>query len=728
MATARTRRWAERIARHSARTSPLLVLLIGLALTGLSTSGVRWGLARRDAARLEAQVATLADRIGDRLAAYIDTLVLTKAYFAVTPESAPAAFRAFFGEMHLLERHPGIQGVGLAPRVPPAERAAHEAQVRAAGTPHYRIWPDGDGGDAFPIAMLEPPDWRNERALGFDMYGEPNRRAAMQRARDSGEPAATVRLTLVQETLVEPQPGFLVYVPVYAAGEPHGTVEERRAALRAFVYAPFRARDLLATLAQDEAEAFDLLAHRVYDGDSTSPEALLGGRWATDEELAGRPILRREIRFAGTTWTLIAAPRPGTGDPNGRTLPAITALFGALGSLLLFAIVSGVRRRADIERRLRDEEASGRAFIETILRTTPAFVVVLDPRGHIVFFNRFAEELTGWRAGEVLGSNWFGHFLESSEREQTEGVFEALARSPAEGSEHENIVLTRDGRRRLIAWQNAAVRGPDGSLRYVIAAGVDVTERRREEAERAQLLERSQRDVESLRIERDLREKFVATLSHDMRNPLGAARMNAQFLSRRLPPEDVRLATRVVSNIDRANQMIEDLLDANRIRAGQQLPLRISYFDLAGLVRDAIEDLAIVFGSRVVVRAPESLEGHWSTDAVRRIVENLVANAVKYGAGDRPVTVTVTESGEHATIAVHNEGPAIPPEILQTLFEPFYRAPAADRSDRRGWGLGLTLVRGLAQALGGDVRVTSTAEEGTTFAVDLPRDARPFRS
>jgi signal transduction histidine kinase len=223
--------------------------------------------------------------------------------------------------------------------------------------------------------------------------------------------------------------------------------------------------------------------------------------------------------------------------------------------------------------------------------------------------------------------------------------------------------------------------------------------------------------------ERDLRERFVATLTHDLRTPLTAAKLNAQMVARKVhdPTALYKLAARIIENLDRADQMIRDLLDANRIRAGEGLPLELSECELTALARETLEELSLEHGDRFALDAREPIQGYWSCSGLRRILENLCNNAIKYGARDRPVTVSLTRNGpDEVSVAVHNWGRPIPPEQQQLLFQQYRRIDSA----QKGWGLGLTLVEGLARAHRGSVKVESTQEAGTTFTVTLARDAR----
>jgi signal transduction histidine kinase len=235
--------------------------------------------------------------------------------------------------------------------------------------------------------------------------------------------------------------------------------------------------------------------------------------------------------------------------------------------------------------------------------------------------------------------------------------------------------------------------------------------------------------IERLDDERDLRERFVSVLAHDLRGPLSAAKMSAQILMETPERLDERrdLAIKIDRNIERTDRMIRDLLDANRIRAGERLPLRIDECDLGALAREVYEELVATLGERFVLEAADRVRGFWSADELRRALWNLATNAVKYGAADKPITIRVSRAGHDAKLSVHNWGTPIPAEDQAKLFEPFSRTAAARTGSQQGWGLGLTLVHGCAEAHGGRVNVESTREAGTTFTIELPPDARPFQ-
>lgn len=248
----------------------------------------------------------------------------------------------------------------------------------------------------------------------------------------------------------------------------------------------------------------------------------------------------------------------------------------------------------------------------------------------------------------------------------------------------------------------------------------------RQAKESAVKLSDSQHQVAELVDEKSIRESFVSLLSHDLRTPLSAAKISAQLILREASCSESAqtLAARIVSNINRAIQMIGDLLDSNRLRSGEKLPVFIKKLNLTSFARLNLQELSSIHGDRFVLNCAEEIEGYWDPTALRRVFENLGTNAIKYGNPDTSVTFTIKKHDSEVRIEVQNEGDVISAEEQMTLFEQFRRTKKSEGSSKKGWGLGLTLVRGVAEAHGGTVKVTSTKESGTTFTVILPQDAR----
>lgn len=273
----------------------------------------------------------------------------------------------------------------------------------------------------------------------------------------------------------------------------------------------------------------------------------------------------------------------------------------------------------------------------------------------------------------------------------------------------------------LIAGSNREGAFPARELRRLEALGEQLAVH----LATAKLYAEQREHIDRLRDERELRDRFVSVLAHDLRGPLSAAKSSVQLLQRATAADDERrrqLAAMVERNIDRTDRMVRDLLDANRIRAGERLSVVLAPCDLVAIAREVVDELSITLGPRLHLDTDERVVGWWGGDELRRVIWNLATNAAKYGADDGVITVAVKNSETGGVLSVHNWGKPISAEDQRLLFRPFSRTATA--GVQKGWGLGLTLVQGTAEALGGRVTVESTADGGTTFRLELPRDSR----
>jgi signal transduction histidine kinase len=217
------------------------------------------------------------------------------------------------------------------------------------------------------------------------------------------------------------------------------------------------------------------------------------------------------------------------------------------------------------------------------------------------------------------------------------------------------------------------------------------------------------------------RDQFIGILSHDLRTPLGAITTGAALLA--IPEDDperrARVTMRMMHSAGRMERMIRDLLDLTRARLGGTMPLKRRRVDL----KDVCEAVMLEAGaarSDAVMRLESrgDLVGNWDADRLAQVVANLVVNAVQHGDGT-PITLTAEAERDAVTLAVHNGGAPIPPEVIPLIFEPMARG--GNDGGVHSIGLGLYIARAIVSAHEGDIRVRSSAAEGTTFTARLPR-------
>lgn len=233
------------------------------------------------------------------------------------------------------------------------------------------------------------------------------------------------------------------------------------------------------------------------------------------------------------------------------------------------------------------------------------------------------------------------------------------------------------------------------------------------------------REEQARRVEMDrLKDLFLGALGHDLRNPLNTILTAAQLLQRMNPGErqERHLGT-IERTVKRMNAMVEDILDLTAGKFVGKVPLTIEPADLASTCHGVIDEIRSRHGDRSVhVEITGDVTGEWDVIRLGRVVGNLVANAMQHGQGE--VRVHLVGEEERVSIEVHNEGPAIRPDLVPLLFEPFRRGDTSPN----GYGLGLYIVREVARAHGGEATVHSSDAGGTTFVVTVPRKPPPVES
>lgn len=238
-------------------------------------------------------------------------------------------------------------------------------------------------------------------------------------------------------------------------------------------------------------------------------------------------------------------------------------------------------------------------------------------------------------------------------------------------------------------------------------------------------VERLEESEKKLMLEREAREKFVSTLTHDLQTPLTAAKLHLELIKRKKDDPDAiaKSLAKTFSNITRVEVMIQNLLDANRIKAGEKMHIIPEEVGLNSIIEQTIRDMTAIHGDRFKTQCPEDITGFWSPEGIRRILENLCNNAVKYGDKSK-ITICSDVIEDGVIVSVNNKGSLISEEESRRLFDPFQRSETV-KGQKKGWGIGLTLVKGLTEAHNGKVTVESNVKDGTTFSVYLPKEVAP---
>ena len=223
------------------------------------------------------------------------------------------------------------------------------------------------------------------------------------------------------------------------------------------------------------------------------------------------------------------------------------------------------------------------------------------------------------------------------------------------------------------------------------------------------------------------KEMFLAILGHDLRTPLGAIEMSSKFMldTGELPEPHRTLTRRIASASGRSVRMVGDLLDFTRSRLGGGIPIAREETSMGKVVHDVVDEIAAVHPERKIqVETRGAERGEWDAARIAQALANLIGNAVQHGTKGSPVTVDIRGGEAEVAIAIHNDGPAIPPDLLNGIFNPMKSAQqrtGAAAGPEGSLGLGLYIAERIVHAHDGRIAVESTPTGGTTFTVHLPR-------
>ena len=371
MATARTK--ARDVVAGLRSPFPWIALVLGIVLTVLAWQAVWRDAARESGKQFERDADSAAAALRVRMRGYEQMLTAGAALIGASKEVTRAQWSQFVAGLKLRDRYPAIQALGFAERVRPADRARHVARVRAEGLADYDIRPPGERDDHVVIVYSEPFTGRNARVVGLDTYTQPVLRAAIDRSLDRVDVAITEKVMLPGENAAggeSTQPGFVMYLPVFAAGAPAGTKQERDAALQGFVFATFRAPELAAgVLGSALAQSLDIA---LYDGKAASEGLFVDGR----DGKGG--VFQRSVPLdvGGRQWTAVLASKPEFEARAQEAIPLGVLAVGLAMSLGLFALTLMIiaERKGRGELSMRDELTqlyNDRYLAETMSRELP---------------------------------------------------------------------------------------------------------------------------------------------------------------------------------------------------------------------------------------------------------------------------------------------------------------------------------------------------------------------
>ena len=723
------------------RWAPLLVLVAGILLTLALWHTTRQQSLDKTRGEFEFLFGRITDSIQDRIKANEQVLRGVIGLFASRDPVTRGEFRSFVAALHLDERYPGIQGLGFARWIRPESKAEHTEAVRAEGFPDYEIRPPGERAAYSSIVFLEPFDWRNRRAFGYDMYSEPLRRLAMTRAWESGKAALSGKVTLVQETDQDVQAGTLLYVPVYGRGAVPKDARERRDSLLGWAYSPLRMKDMMSSLlAREDRQLAARMAVAIHDGTTVDSASLLFESQAASEMGADTLRLTRQVELAGQTWTVTARTLPGFHQTAGLNKEQVVLAAGlavsALLAMLMGALIRGHAHDAAALRQVTQahlELEKQQKELRAIYDTSSVAIFRVDTRGIITHANRRMAEMFACPLAGLVNSEYVAH-VHPDERDVGRAKMLALLASDIPLVSLERRYWRNDDTEFWGHLTGNRLTDADGRTIGLVGVIADITELKRTSEE----LARHQAHLEELVLARTAelakakeaaetanvaKSAFIANMSHEIRTPLNAILGMAYLIKRSgvTPEQSERLAA-----VDTAGQhlveIINAILDLSKIEAGK-FSLEETDVDAEAIVANVatmLADRAQAKGLNIVVASdplPRCLLG--DPTRLQQGLLNYATNAIKF-TETGTVTLRVglaeeTADGVVVRFEVQDTGIGILPDRMDKLFRAFEQADNSMTRKYGGTGLGLVITRKLAELMGGAAGATSTPGVGSTF-------------
>lgn len=395
------------------RLLPLLVLLSGVGITAAVAEQTR-RLGQQNHEQIErALLDDVADAIAVKLKEDIDTINGVAGLFNAAGSVSRQEFARYFQSLRPDgDSLAGIQGIGFTRFVAGGDWQAQIDAVRAEGFPDFTITPAGPRPQGSTILYLEPFDLRNQRAFGFDMYSEPTRRQAMDRAARTGLASMSARVRLLQERNTGVQPGVLIYVPIYRRGTQMLPKDPSQYAqsLVGWAYSPIRVGDLvevaLRSVNNPDLPGSGVLVH---DGERATTASLL----FDNQRLAGASSLThpqyQSIELAGRTWLVgIQLNRQQIGPRGWSAQLLLVVVLGLMGSVIATLISALLVNNHSTTRRAlaaAEKASRERALAATVFEASPQAIVVTDPNGRVLSANQSFARITGYAGAEIIGQS-----------------------------------------------------------------------------------------------------------------------------------------------------------------------------------------------------------------------------------------------------------------------------------------------------------------------------------
>ncbi|MCX6062061.1 MAG: CHASE domain-containing protein [Campylobacterales bacterium] len=652
-------------------------------------------------------------KINNRMETYANTLQSGTALLNTVEKMNRQKWNIYFSSLEIEQHYPGFQGIGFSKVIAHNQLSEHIAQMRRDGLSDYGIQPFGKRAEYHSIIYLEPLNERNKRAIGYDMFTDPIRQSAMIRARDTGEVTLSGKVTLVQENETNIQAGFLMYVPFYDTQAASLTQAERNKYLQGFVYAPFRAHDLMSEILANQDPN---IAVKLYDGISVNEENLL---YKSDNFTKDKPLFTATIpiEMYGRTWTVVFQSQPSFNATIDSEHYRLIILAGLPISLLLLltglSFSQTVERAKIIARKMTFEITALNNELETIIDTAPNPIILHTQDGTIVKINKAWKNNSGYSLEETPTTDIW---VDKSYKENHEKVKEhirSLFTITEKVDEGEFSFYSKSGAK--ITWQfSSAPFGVIDGKKAVITSAMDVTELKNKD------------DLMMMQSRHAAMGEMINMIAHQWRQPLASVSAISGLLSLEVMMDQYE-KNHFTQKLDLISDLALEL--SNTINDFRN-------FFKEDKTKESTTWRELVEGSLTMIRPILitkliTIETSFNEDTsfmtypreMRQVILNLLKNsedALTDNMTSEPtIWIRTMREGTMSCLEIEDNGGGIPEQIIKHIFDPYF----STKKEKNGTGIGLYMSKIMVEKhTQGYLSVYNTVH-GACFKIAFPMDS-----
>jgi PAS domain S-box-containing protein len=681
---------------------PYFAFLVGIMFTLLICYIIQKAAETKDKQQFDETVIAATYSIDSHMDIYIAILRSVTAFFDIGQVMTKSEFTNYVSSLKLISRYPGIQGIGFSEKILPADLNREVSRLRQYW-PDFHIYPDSIRPEYTSIIYLEPQNPRNRAAIGYDMFSEPVRRMAMEAARDSGQPVASGKVTLVQELDQNKQSGFLIYMPVFAGSNAKNTVEERQHSLLGYVYSPFRCGDLFGSIfSENPPKGLDF---RVYDGESINQDHLL---YSSDNGQTNKSVYSgtQKIYVAGRIWTLVFYTNSAFELSLGHKYIPLIFLSGLGLSLVLFTLTLNLNlARIRAERISSDLESSRESLrlneekYRTLVDSANDLINIIDHDGNYLYVSPSYLPILGYYPQSLIGKSIFNLVNPEDKR----SLQRHLAKLNTGKSDQTRYRLRHsDGHDIWVDTLRREITDPETSKKVYMGIARDITQQ--------------------IELERH-KDEFIGLASHELKTPVTSLKLYAQSLYKHSishpDPKTQDYVSKINYQIDRLIELIRNMLDVTKLEANK-IQLNFEVFDINRLISETISLVQTATSKhKLVIKGKSPLPVVADRERISQVLTNLLINAVKYSPDADQIITSVQPGSKSVLISVQDFGRGIPKSDHQMIFNRFYRVDTTDSNKLPGIGLGLYISNEIIKRHKSHIKVDSTPGQGSTFSFKL---------